>query len=470
MPAPVITVAQMRDWEQATWAAGRTEAEVIRRVGHIVADRAAQMTRDADLVLVLAGKGHNGDDARDASQHLHDREVYLINVADPEVGRSELLSQLSLQPALIIDGLFGIGLNRVLGGSWGHLIAEVNASRVPVLAIDVPSGLNADTGQPEEVAICATVTLTLGAPKRGLLTLSALPYVGRLEVAPAIGLVPCRQQSDVAMTLPEDFLGYPPPRPVAAHKGTFGHVAIIAGSPGYHGAAVLCALGALRAQPGLVTVFTMPDTYIPVASQIQAAMVRPWRQGVTFPDSFTAVVVGPGLASPDVPADLKNEVARLWQTLPFPIVADASALDWLPRGTTPAGRLRVITPHPGEAARMLSVHSEKVQKNRIETVRELSRRYGDCWVVLKGYQTCISGGASEVFINSSGNPFLAQGGSGDVLAGYLGGILADPASGQDISLPLRYGVWQHGAAADSLSARRRRWGVMELLEEIGNIQ
>src|SRR5687767_1596665 len=119
MPAPVITVAQMRDWEQATWSAGRTEEAVIRRVGHIVADRAAQMTRPADLILVLAGKGHNGDDARHASQHFHDREVYLIKVADPELAQSELLSQLSLQPALIIDGLFGIGLNRALDASWG---------------------------------------------------------------------------------------------------------------------------------------------------------------------------------------------------------------------------------------------------------------------------------------------------------------------------------------------------------------
>src|SRR5437870_5595206 len=120
MPAPVITVAQMRDWEESTWAAGRTEQEVIRRVGHVVGDRAALMTRATDLVVVLAGKGHNGDDARHASQHHADREVSLINVTDPEAARSELLSQLSLRPALIIDGLFGIGLNRALDASWGH--------------------------------------------------------------------------------------------------------------------------------------------------------------------------------------------------------------------------------------------------------------------------------------------------------------------------------------------------------------
>jgi NAD(P)H-hydrate epimerase len=470
MPAPVVTVAQMRDWEQATWAAGRTEEAVIRRVGHIVADRAAQMTRPAELVLVLAGKGHNGDDARDASQHLSDREVFVINVTDPGAAKSELLSQLSLRPALIIDGLFGIGLNRSLGAAWRGLIEAINDSCVTVLAIDVPSGLNADTGESQGSAIKATVTLTLGAPKRGLLAPRAWPYVGRLEVAPAIGLVPYRQRSDVNWTLPEDFVGYPPPRPVAGHKGAFGHVAIIAGSSGYHGAAVLCALGALRAQPGLVTVFTTEETYVPVASQSQAAMVQSWAPGTKLPDRFTAVVAGPGLASPEVPIGLKNEIARLWEALAFPMVADASALDWLPRGATSSGRLRVITPHPGEAARMLAMRPEDLQKNRMETVRELSRRYGDCWVVLKGHQTCIGGNTGELFVNSSGNPFLAQGGSGDVLAGYLGGMLAQPALQQDISMPLRYGVWQHGAAADNLCGRRRNWGVMELLDEIGNIQ
>ncbi|MCI0533997.1 MAG: NAD(P)H-hydrate dehydratase, partial [Verrucomicrobiales bacterium] len=441
----------------------------IRRVGHVVADRAAQMTRSGDLIVVLAGKGHNGDDARDASQHLHDREVDLINVTDPVVARSELLSQLSRQPSLIMDGLLGIGLNRALDASWSLLIEEINNSRVPVLAIDVPSGLNADTGQPAGVAVRAIVTLTLGAPKRGLLTTNAGAYVGRLEVAPAIGLVPCSQRSDIQWTLPEDFFGYPPVRPTAGHKGTFGHVGIIAGSPGYHGAAVLCARGALRAQPGLVTVFTLAESYIPVASQSQAAMVHTWQQGARLPDLFTVIVAGPGLANPDVPPALKTEIARLWQTSPLPMIVDASALNWLPRGATPSGSLRVITPHPGEAARMLAIQAQDVQKNRIETVRELSRRYGDCWVVLKGHQTCIGSNNGEVFVNSSGNPFLAQGGSGDVLAGYLGGQLADPSLHQDISLPLRYGVWQHGAAADSLSARRRNWGVMELLDEIGNV-
>ncbi|MSU64147.1 MAG: NAD(P)H-hydrate dehydratase [Pedosphaera sp.] len=469
MPVHVLTIAQMREWEQATWAAHRTEDDVIRRVGHIVADRAVRMTRPADLVIVLAGKGHNGDDARRASHNLFDREVNLINVIDPEAARKELATQWSLQPTLIIDGLFGIGLNRPLDDAWIELIHEVNNSGVPVLSIDVPSGLNADSGEPWGSSVRASVTLCLGAPKRGLLESHAWPYAGRLEVAPSIGLIPCEHRTPLIWTLPEDFSGFPSQRAVASHKGTFGHVAIIAGSTGYYGAAVLCAQAALRAQPGLVSVFTPPSASLPVACQLQAAMVHPWRSGMRFPDIFTSVVIGPGLAGPDVTDDLRSEVIRIWENFPFPVVADASALDWLPRGGTISGKLRVITPHPGEAARMLARRPEDLQKNRPEAVRELSRRYGEVWVVLKGYQTCIGKSSGELFVNSSGNPFLAQGGAGDVLAGYLGGLLADPEARKEPLPSILYGVWQHGAAADNLSARRPNWGIAELVDEIGNI-
>ena len=238
MPSPVISVAQMREWEKATWAAKRTPAQVISRVGHIVTSRAKQLTRPGDLIVILAGKGHNGDDARQAGQNLSDHEVTLLNVVDPASALKQFNSHLALRPALIVDGLFGIGLNRPLEAPWIRLIDKINQAQIPVLAIDVPSGLNADTGEPEGAAIRATVTLTLGAPKKGLLTAPAWPYVGRLEVAPDIGLIPCPLEGEAQWTLPLDFDNYPPPRPVDGHKGTFGHLVIIAGSLGYHGAAV----------------------------------------------------------------------------------------------------------------------------------------------------------------------------------------------------------------------------------------
>lgn len=468
MPIPVITVSQMREWEKATWSAGRTEEGVISRVGHIITLRAKQMTRPGDLIVVVAGKGHNGDDARSASQNLSDREIYLINVSEPQTGLAEFRSHLRLEPALIIDGLFGIGLNRALDGHWAGLVEQINQSKIPVLAIDTPSGLNADTGGPQGTAIRATVTLTLGAPKRGLLVANAWPYVGRLEVAPDIGLIRERPKSEMQWTCAEDFANYPPARPAAGHKGTFGHLAIFAGSLGYHGAAVLAARGSLRAQPGLVTLFTSENVYLPVAGQLQSVMVHPWHPGRPFADSFTAVLFGPGLAAPNFASDLKGELVHLWQECPLPVVADASGLDWLPAGRTSAKAIRVITPHPGEAARLLKTEARTIQNDRPKAVRELSRRFGNAWVILKGHQTVIGRNNGEIFINSSGNPCLAQGGSGDVLAGFVGGLLGQPLLQADPLTALRYAVWQHGVAADFLAARQRNWTVEDLTEVLGN--
>src|SRR5881398_1486548 len=177
MPVPVISVAQMRDWEKATWAAGRTSAQVISRVGHIVTSRAKQLTRPGDLILILAGKGHNGDDARQTGQNLSDREVTLLNLANPETALKEFNSLLSLPPVLIIDGLFGIGLNRPLEGAWVKLIDKVNRSRIPVLCRHIPAGLNAVGDALEGAPIVSVAAARMAAPKKGLLKSSAWPFV-----------------------------------------------------------------------------------------------------------------------------------------------------------------------------------------------------------------------------------------------------------------------------------------------------
>lgn len=468
MSVPVISVAQMREWEQATWARGQTEAEVIRRVGQCVARRVRELTHPDDFILLLAGKGHNGDDVRAAHECLNDRRVELLEVAAPAADYVKLEAALTRRPALIVDGLFGIGLNRPLDSDWGKFIARVNAAKVPVLAVDVPSGLNADTGETFGAAIEAAVTLTVAAPKQGLLSPDAWPFVGRLEVTPDVGLISCRLLSDLHWTLPEDLRGFPPARPVAGHKGTFGHLAIIAGSVGYHGAAVLATRGAQRAQPGLVTALPLPPAYLQVAAQLQAAMVKAWSPDILLPGEFSALLVGPGLAARDVPPQLTVSVRKLWRDSPVPMVVDASALDWLPIEPTSRPAIRVITPHPGEGARMLKASSQQVQANRPHAVREISKRFGNCWVVLKGHHTLIGRSEGEIFVNSSGNPHLAQGGSGDVLAGFISGLLAQPGLQADVGRTLRYAVWQHGAAADALQSQRRNWTVEDLAAEIGN--
>src|SRR4051812_36952031 len=350
MPLPVISVAQMREWEKATWASGQTEAAVIQQAGTAIARKAEQLTQKGDFILVLAGKGHNGDDARVAAEAILEREVQLLRVLDPDIASTELGILLARKPTLLIDGLFGIGLNRPLGLQWIKLIERLNGTGVRILAVDIPTGLNADTGDPLETAIRATCTLTLGAAKQGMLQPTAWPFVGRLEAVAEIGLIPYPFTTELSVILPDDFKDFPPPRPVEGHKGTFGHIAVIGGSFGYHGAAVLASRGAQRAQPGLITVFTEERVYNPVAEQLQAAMVQTVTKNLELPGTCTAMVIGPGLAAKELPPVIRETTRRLWQESNLPLVVDASALEWLPPGPFPEKALRVITPHPGEAA------------------------------------------------------------------------------------------------------------------------
>jgi len=233
---------------------------------------------------------------------------------------------------------------------------------------------------------------------------------------------------------------------------------------------VLAARGAQRAQPGLITLFTHEPVYHAIAPQLQAVMVNVWQPALKLPAAFNALLIGPGLAAPDLPDEIKMTTRRLWRDLPQPMIVDATALDWVPLDTVPKGAVRVLTPHPGEAARFLKTTPQLVQADRPRALREISRRVGNCWVVLKGHQTFIGRSTGEIFVNPSGNPHLAQGGSGDVLAGFIGGLLAQPGLQADPGKALRYAVWQHGAAADALQARRRNWVVEDLFNEIGNVR
>ncbi len=470
MSLPVISVEQMRRWEAATWEAGKIEGEVIAQVGEVVAARALELTRPGDAILLLAGKGHNGDDVRAMAGHLPGREVSLLSVTDPAKTRQKLPLDLDPAPALVIDGLFGIGLNRPLEADWMQVIAQINAKRLRVLSVDVPSGIDAATGEVQGAAIRAEETLTLGAAKRGLFKPSASEFIGRLRVAPDIGLALCREMSDLLLGQAEDFVGFPPARPAGGHKGTFGHLGIMAGSVGYHGAAVLAASGAARAQPGLVTLLTSDEVFVPVASQLAGVMVRPMVPGEITVKSITGLLIGPGLASDDLPDDLKETTGEMWRESSVPMVVDASALDWLPSGGLPDKAIRVITPHPGEAARLLGSSADVVQADRVEALRALSAKFGNCWVVLKGQHTLIGRVEGEVFVNPSGNPALGQGGSGDLLAGYLAGLLAQPLLREDVGRSIRFAVWQHGAAADELAAQAPNWVVEDLANRIGGIQ
>src|SRR5439155_1042080 len=176
--------------------------------------------------------------------------------------------------------------------------------------------------------------------------------------------------------------------------------------------------------------------------QLQAVMVSPWDPKLSLPGPYTAFLIGPGLAAPAA-EQMKMMTRHLWRDSLFPVIVDASALDWLPLDPTPRGAFRVITPHPGETARLLRCSSQQVQANRPNALRNVSQRFGNPWVILKGHQTLVGRSTDAIFVNSSGNPYLAQGGSGDVLAGYLAGLLAQPELQKNPLKTIRYAVWQH---------------------------
>lgn len=464
-PVPVLSAEGMRGWEQASWKSGLREREVIARVGAALATWLRQSMTAGSRLLLVCGKGHNGDDVRAAVAHLAGFAVEVADVRDPVTDLGRLQSALGRHPDVIIDGLFGIGLNRPLEAPWIRVIELLNQSPARIVAMDVPSGLDADSGQVLGAATRADWTLTVGAVKRGLIRTEVAEFTGRLVVLREVGLLPWSESLAAAHAWVGDeaeFRDWPPARKSTAHKGDFGHVVILAGSVGYHGAAVLAARGALRAQPGLVTVVTSPDAYLPVASQLAAAMVRPWTPDCRLPSRATAVVVGPGLADPGLPDGLRRWIADLWTGCEVPVVADASALDVLPSASGPAGSVRVLTPHAGEAGRLLGVSPAEVQADRLGALERLSVRMGNAWVVLKGQGTLVGRAGELPWWNPTGNAGLAQGGSGDVLAGFLGASLAQPSLVADVVRTIRGAVFRHGQAADRLEAAREPWSAEDL--------
>ncbi len=476
MAIPVVTVEAMRTWEEATWSAGVQPQSVIDEVGRRIADRVLSLAPPGSWVLFLAGRGNNGNDARAAVHALDSipteeragRSWQLVSVTDPETDGLAIVDALQRRPAWIVDGLFGIGLNRALSDPWNRLIDRINLSHRPVLAVDIPSGLDAKTGTAPGSVVQAAITLTIGAPKAGLLTPGAAAVVGRLEVARDVGLIGVPATDRLVWVESDDFADFPPPRVVDVNKGDFGHLRILAGSLGYHGAAVLAGWGALRARPGLITLETLPEVYGAVASQMQQVMVRPLAAGtgsgeLPEPARATAWLFGPGLPSGTARVHCEKKFLEAWISAPAPVVVDASSLDWLPPTAMGSATTRVVTPHPGEAARLLKCSVHDVEHNRSDALRRISQRFGNCWVVLKGHQTLVGRSAGTMSINSSGDPGLAQGGSGDVLAGFIAGLLAQPTLQSEVEKVLRFAVWRHGRAAEELSSATRSWSIADLV-------
>lgn len=450
-------------------------------------------------VLIFAGKGNNGGDGLVVARHLHNEgaEVKVFLLARPEELRGDprtnleiyqkmggkvfpLLEHNHLQRAdiallyadLVVDAIFGTGFKGAALGIGGEVIDLINKAGKPVVAVDLPSGLEADTGRFHGPCIRATWTVTFALPKLGLVLEPGASVTGRLEVAD-IGIPRQLIESrglKVHLVNAEWCRLYLKPREATAHKGTFGHVLVVGGSRGMTGAVALAAMGAVRAGAGLVTAAVPRSAQDIVAAQAKEIMTYglPETAGGTLSREALPLIlgllgkcqvlaIGPGLSRDPSTTLLVRE---LLPQVRCPVVIDADALNALaeePEWLYEPNKVEIVlTPHPGEMARLKGTTAAKIQENRLATATEAAREW-QVVVLLKGARTLIACPTGEVYINPTGNPGMATGGSGDVLTGIVAGLVAQGLS-TDVAAAL--GAYLHGAAGDYAMLVRGQRGLV----------
>ena len=477
----------IRTIEQRAFAAG---TNLMERAGRAAADAARAMLANAPhhpaRVLVLAGPGNNGGDAFEAALHLKawGHEVTLCVAGAPaQLPQDASHAHAKWRAAggvchpdlaaphefdLIIDGLFGIGLTRTIAPPYSDWINAVNAAGAAVLALDVPSGLDADTGCVMGVAIRATRTLSFIADKPGLRTLHGADHAGQIDVATLdLRESPTSTSAKIAVSdcgqlvTRNAFAALLAPRARNVHKGSFGTLGILGGAPGMAGAALLAGRAALKLGAGKVLVGLL-DERGPTVDFMQPELMLRAAHDLDLAQC-SALVAGPGLGTSSAAQGL---VASALAT-PVPLLLDADALNLIAADSTLAAAVTqrraatLLTPHPQEAARLLAVSTADVQADRIAAACKLAQRFNAC-VVLKGAGSVIAAG-NAWWINPTGNPGMASAGMGDVLSGLGGALLAQNAkieaaetlgaggSANNVALQSLVGaVFLHGAAADFL--------------------
>ncbi len=462
--APILTVPALRAVE-----ARHADLPLMERAGTAAASVAlAMLGSGTGRVAVLAGPGNNGGDAFVVGLRLHERGVAVDVVALPDAARlppdaAAALAALrdagvpfcaappASKPALIVDGMFGIGLARPIAAPFAQWVAWANDSGAPILALDVPSGLDAQTGVAREPAIRAAATATFIALKPGLLTAEGPDHCGAISVH-ALGLA---ADIDAAAGARLEWPGVSSALPAvlarrkrATHKGSYGTVCVVGGASGMTGAALLAGRAALRLGAGRVIVGFVaepPPAFDPATPELMLMSAQ------AIDTEADAWIAGPGLSRSEEALALAAAAIERDR----PLVLDADALNLvaadgaLQHAVAARRAATLLTPHPAEAARLLGCDTAAVQADRVGAAVKLATSL-QAQVVLKGNGSIVARPDGSFDINASGNPALATAGSGDVLAGMLGALLAQriaPAAA------MRIGVCLHGAAADALVVR-----------------
>jgi NAD(P)H-hydrate epimerase len=500
-----LTAQEMRELDRAAGEEhGMPAAVLMENAGAALAKRALELASPAGRILVLCGHGNNGGDGLVAARKLHAAgrlvSVELMAPGEALEGephrnfkalKSSGLSAAAISPELpvgvgdvVIDALLGTGISRAPDSKYADAIGRIGdwrAAGAKVLSADLPSGLSSDTGQPFMPCVSADATLAFSHLKVGQAIEPGAWLCGELEVVD-IGIPRAAQSvlKGLAVNLLEDsdVRGRLPARKPDSHKGSYGHVLVVAGGWGKTGAAALAGQGALRAGAGLVTVATRPEALVPVMAHaaelmgIELVSDGPLNLGdlnslLEAAETRQAVVFGPGIPRGD---DTPKLLAALLEELTIPCLIDADGLNALAANLGMLKRAKgpiLLTPHPGEMARLLGKSVGEVQADRIGAARALAVTH-QVVVALKGARTLVVREDGTVFVNPTGNAGMATGGTGDVLSGVCGAMLAQGLSPEDAAVT---GVYAHGLAGDLVAKRRGMMGLAasDLLDGLGEV-
>jgi NAD(P)H-hydrate epimerase len=481
----IVSAAEMREIDRVTSERfGVPSLTLMENAGSAVADFVLQNYPEAMRISVVCGKGNNGGDGFVAARKLREvgREVVVVLLADPSDLRgdaaemfkrmgfaSEVASNSSEfakaraklgNADLLVDAILGTGFRPPVSGLYAEAIAAINATETPVVAVDIPSGADADAMGPQVGAVApadAIVTFTAPRPAHVFGDLTDGPTVAVPIGSPDAAITSTLQLNLITAPEVARLIG---PRARDANKGSFGHVLVIGGSLGKAGAAAMAGISALRTGAGLSTVATPKSVLATVAGFHSELMTEPCEETEAGTISLraleyahidnlvkgkTVLAVGPGISRHDETAEFVRTVVNKYKT---PIVLDAdglNAFDGAAEKLNGKGRALVITPHPGEMARLTGLSIPEVQRDRIGIARSFAREHAII-VVLKGHRTLIAQPDGEVWVNTTGNPGMATGGTGDVLTGMVAGMIAQ--NPQRVTEAVTAAVHLHGLAGD----------------------
>lgn len=458
-----VTIQQMREIEQRAMRSGISEAELMELAGVALGRAIGNQYREVGTAVAYVGKGHNGGDALIALRILQeefgwqvgvrsgfkiDQWAYLTRVQWADLDLDELLEngfeKQVHAPLLLIDGLLGIGAKGALRDSLLEIAEEMNRLRMEcgatVVAVDLPSGVDPDSGEVLPGSVEADRTFMIGAAKCGLLISQAANATGQLALV-KVDALRADDIGEMDLICPQSMDFGKAPRPFDFHKGKAGRVGIVAGSTSFSGAALLSALGAIRAGAGLVTLYVRSVIYDSMISRLPLEVML---KRCDFPEQLLeekldAIVIGPGLG--EMNQDFTYGLSQLIAKPRVPTVIDADGLNFMAQHVLKTHKLHVLTPHPGEFGRLAPNLSQVDRENAARQFVEDN----DAVLLLKGARTIIAKADKPLRINSTGTPAMSNGGQGDLLSGVIGALLAGGMNSFDSAA---YGAWLCGHAAE----------------------